>query len=129
MYLYYAVFDVADDGISITFPDLDGAFTSGSDMHEALYMAKDLLAGWLVNAEDDKEEFPKASNINEIELSDGEIVVPIEVNLKLERERFDNELVKKTLTIPKYLNSLGVSAGINFSQLLSESLEKKLELR
>ena len=51
MYLYYAVFSFDDDGISVVFPDLDGAFTSESDMHEVLFMSKDLLAGWLINVE------------------------------------------------------------------------------
>lgn len=128
MYLYYAVFSFDDDGISVVFPDLDGAFTSGSDMHEALFMSKDLLAGWLINAEDDKEDFPLASDIDDIVLEQGDLLVPVEVNLALEREKFDNQLVKKTLTIPRYINTLGVETGINFSQLLSESIKEKLNV-
>lgn len=128
MYLYYAVFSFDDDGISVVFPDLDGAFTSGSDMHEALFMSKDLLAGWLINAEDDKEDFPLASDIDDIVLEQGDLLVPVEVNLALEREKFDNQLIKKTLTIPRYINTLGVEAGINFSQLLSESIKEKLNV-
>lgn len=59
MYLYCALFNLADDGINIEFPGSDGAFTFGADMHDALYMAKDLLAGWLINAEDDVEGIPE----------------------------------------------------------------------
>lgn len=55
MYIYYALFNLADDGINIEFPGLDDAFAFGSDMHDALCMAKDLLAGRLINAKDDGE--------------------------------------------------------------------------
>ena len=126
MFIYYAIFNFDDDGINVSFPDLDGAFTSGSDMHEALYMSKDLLAGWLINAEDDGESFPEPSLPNEFEVSEGDLVVPVEINLKLYREKFDNQIIKKTLTIPKYLNNLAEEEKINFSATLTEALKEKL---
>lgn len=43
MMIYYAVFNLADAGINVIFPDLNNATTFGQDMHEALYTAKDLL--------------------------------------------------------------------------------------
>lgn len=127
MYLYYAIFNVANDGINVSFPDLDGAFTGGDDMHEALYMAKDLLAGWLINAQDDGEVLPLASLPSDIQVPSGDLLIPIEVNLTIARDKFDNKLVKKTLTIPRYLNTLAEEQGINFSQTLSESLKQKIE--
>jgi predicted RNase H-like HicB family nuclease len=128
MFLYYAIFDNDTDGINVSFPDLDGAFTFGKDMHEAIYMAKDLLAGWLINAQDDGEDLPSPTEFNSFKISENELIVPIEVNLKLAREKFDNQLIKKTLTIPKYLNTLAEQAGINFSQTLSETLKEKLSV-
>lgn len=126
MYIYYALFDLDVDGVNVSFPDLDGAFTCGDDMHEALYMAKDLLAGWLINAEDDGETFPTPSQPNKITVPSDNLLIPVEVNLGLFRDKFDNQLVKKTLTIPKYLNELGNAEGINFSLTLSEALKDKL---
>lgn len=126
MYIYYALFDLDVDGVNVSFPDLDGAFTCGNDMHEALYMAKDLLAGWLINAEDDGETFPTPSQPNKITVPSDNLLIPVEVNLGLFRDKFDNQLVKKTLTIPKYLNELGNAEGINFSLTLSEALKDKL---
>lgn len=124
--IYYGIFNIADDGINVSFPDLDGAFTGGSDMHEALNMAKDLLAGWLINAEDDGEKFPAPTQPLDIKVGQGELVIPIEVNLNFYRKKFDSQPVKKTLTIPTYLNDLGNKAGINFSQTLTEALKEKL---
>lgn len=129
MMLYYAIFEVGSDGgVDVFFPDLQGAFTFGEDMHEALYMAKDLAAGWLINAEDDGEKLPSATNFKEIAVPEDALLVPIEVDLDFYRKKFDSTPVKKTLTIPTYLNDLGIKAGINFSQTLTEALEQKLGL-
>jgi antitoxin HicB len=35
--------------------------------------------------------------------------------------------VKKTLTIPQWLNELAIAKNINFSQTLAEALKKELE--
>lgn len=128
MELYYAIFTKDDDGISVAFPDLDGAFTSGDDMHEALYMAKDLLAGWLINAQEDKEEFPIPSEPEDFNVTDGELVVPIEVNLDLYRSKFEGKYVSKNLRIPEYLKLAGEKENINFSQLMSEALKDRLNI-
>lgn len=125
--IYYAIFEIDDGGgVNISFPDLQGAYTFGNDMHEALYMAKDLAAGWLINAEDDGEELPVASDYKKIQVSNSDLLVPIEVDLDFYRKKFDTKPVKKTLTIPTYLNDLGNKAGINFSQTLTDALKEKL---
>lgn len=125
--LYYAIFEVDDDGaVNVSFPDLQGAYTFGSDMHEALAMSKEVEAGWLINAEDDGEELPTATDFKSIEVPKGSLLVPIEVDLDFYRKKFDSTPVKKTLTIPTYLNDLGNKAGINFSQTLTEALKEKL---
>jgi len=128
MMIYYAVFNFADDGINVIFPDLNDASTFGQDMHEALYMAKDLLAGWLIDAEDEKDEFPAPSDHHSISVASGDLLIPIEIDLAFYRKKFDSKPVKKTLTIPNYLNDLGNKAGINFSATLTEALKEKLEV-
>lgn len=97
MYLYYASFNLADDGINIEFPGLDGAFTFGSDMHNAVHTAKELLAGWLINAEDDGEEIPAPLQPSEISVPEDDLLIPIEVNTELYRVKFDNQAIKKIL--------------------------------
>ncbi|KAA9300552.1 MULTISPECIES: type II toxin-antitoxin system HicB family antitoxin [Aerococcus] len=52
MFSYYAIFAPSDGIWAVDFPDLDGAYTCGEDMEEALYMAKDLLEGWLIIAKE-----------------------------------------------------------------------------
>lgn len=126
MYLYYAIFTPSDGQYAVEFPDLLGAATFGEDMHDALYMAKDLLAGWLLGEEDDGNEFPQASKHQEITIEPNDLIIPIEVDLDFYRKKFDSKPVKKTLSIPNYLNDLGNKAGINFSQTLTEALKEKL---
>jgi len=42
------------------------------------------------------------------------------------KRRTNSHAVKKTLSIPEWLNILAESEGINFSQVLQESLKKEL---
>ncbi|MFL0375979.1 type II toxin-antitoxin system HicB family antitoxin [Paenibacillus amylolyticus] len=42
-YQYYAIFNFAEDGINVTFPDLPGCITCGDSVEEALLMAKEAL--------------------------------------------------------------------------------------
>jgi len=126
--IYYAVFNFAEDGINVVFPDLNDAATFGENMHEALYMAKDLLAGWLIDAEDEKEAFPAPSDHLSIPVAPEDLLIPIEIDLAFYRKKFNSKPIKKTLTIPSYLNDLGNEAKINFSATLTEALKEKLEV-
>lgn len=126
MYLYYAIFKPSEGRYSIEFPDLDGAYSFGEDMHDALYMAKDLLEGWLIVAEKEGDPIPEPSSPADIDIPKDALLIPIEVDLELAKLKHSNKLVKKTLTIPQYLNELGLKAGINFSQALSETLKERL---
>ena len=44
------------------------------------------------------------------------------------KKKYNNKLIKKTLTLPKWLNDLGIEKKINFSKLLQEALKEKLQL-
>lgn len=125
-YIYPAIFDYADDGISISFPDLPGCISCGKTDEEALYMAKDALGLYIACSEEDNEELKKPSKLNEIKLDKNQRVVLIEVNMPLFRESVQNASVKKTLTIPKWINDLAERNNINFSQLLQLAIKENL---
>lgn len=128
-YIFPAIFDYADDGISISFPDLPGCFSCADNDEEALYMAKDALRVWLLSAEDENEEIPKATHLNEIRLDENQRAVLIEVCLIPYRDAHMNRAVKKTLTIPAWLNDIAVKEGINFSFALQNALMEQLNIR
>lgn len=127
-YMYPAIFAYDDDGISISFPDLAGCISCASNDLEALYMAKDALGLYLVCAEEDNEILPIPTKLNKINLNTNERVVLVEVNMPLFRLSVENTAVKKTLTIPKWLNDLAEKNKVNFSQVLQNALKEFLRL-
>ena len=109
---YPAVFHPDDGSYWVSFPDIPEALTEGRDIEEAYEMAVDCL--------------PKASSPESIELKNGEFLVLIEIDLLKYKKRTNMKSVKKTLTIPEWLNQEALSKGINFSQVLQEALISKL---
>ncbi|MBS4030905.1 MAG: type II toxin-antitoxin system HicB family antitoxin [Clostridiales bacterium] len=128
-YIFPAVFSYADDGISVSFPDLPGCFSCGNSDEEAVLMAKEALGLHLYSMEEDKDEIPEATPINKISLESGQVVVLIEVFMPTMREAVENYSVKKTLSIPQWLNKLALEKNINFSQVLQAALKEKLGIR
>ncbi|KRL19375.1 toxin-antitoxin system, antitoxin component, HicB family [Lentilactobacillus kisonensis DSM 19906 = JCM 15041] len=126
-YLYFALFTQNSDGqFEVTFPDFDPyVATFGDNIADALHMAHDALEGYLLTAEDGHDELPKPSDPKAIAHGEDQLLIPIEVDTKIAREREENMSIKKTLTIPKYLNDLGNQSHINFSATLTDALKKK----
>lgn len=127
-YLYYALFKQnSANQFEVTFPDLaPHAATYGNNMSDALYMAHDALEGYLLILEDFEKNLPQPSDPQAIPHDRNDLIIPIEVDTQIAREREENISVKKTLSIPKYLNDLGNEKHINFSATLADALKKKL---
>ena len=129
---YPAIFTRDEDGgYFIKFPDIQGAYTG---THEedgiafAMYMAEDVLGGTLSIMIEDNEPIPLPSDINDLTAPPGGFVTMVKVDVEAYLK--DTTPVKKTLTIPKWVNELGNRCGINFSKLLTnaivaENLNKK----
>ena len=128
-YIYPAIFDYADDGISIFFPDLPGCFSCANSDEEAIKMAKDALSLHLYSMEEDNDELPDPTPINKISTGSNQVVVLIEVVMPAMRKAIENYSVKKTLSIPQWLNKLAIEKNINFSQVLQTALKEELGIR
>jgi len=131
-YYFPAVFDSgldSDQGFTVTFPDLPGCVTEGSNLNEAMYMAKDVLQGFLYIMEEDNEEMPYPSNPNHIKLPDNGFISIIEVWTDYVREATENKSIKKTLTLPKWLNDAAEDEGINFSHSLQFAIKEQLGIK
>ncbi len=127
-YMFPAIFDYAEDGISIEFPDLPGCLSSASNDEEALYNAKDVLRGFLLFMEEDGELIPAPSKLKDIKTESNQKSVLVEISLAIARRAKLNKAVKKTLTIPFWLNEKAEKENINFSHTLQEALIEKLAL-
>lgn len=127
-YIYPAIFEYDSDGISIRFPDLPGCFSCGADDEEALHMAKDVLGLYMADIEDEKEEVPAATKLSEIKTKKNQRSVLVEVWMPTIRKAINNKAVKKTLTIPQWLDQRAKEQDINFSYVLQEALKKELNI-
>lgn len=128
-YIYPAIFTPeTDGGFSVRFPDLDGCFTCGDDLQDSLKMANDALSVMLVDLEDRKLDIPEPSIINDVTMEKDEFASLICVDTLVYRHTLNNTAVKKTLSIPSWLNEAAVKAGINFSQVLQDALKTQLNI-
>ncbi|MCL2007340.1 MAG: type II toxin-antitoxin system HicB family antitoxin [Treponema sp.] len=129
-YAYTAVFTPEENGLfSVNFPDLQGCFTSGNDIVDAVYMAQDVLCLTLYDLEQDKKPIPKAKNPCDIKIVAGEFTSIVAVDTETYRRFYENKSVKKTLTIPMWLNERAEMANINFSGILQEALKERLRIQ
>ncbi len=129
-YIYPAVFTKEEDGgYSVVFPDLESCYTCGDTLEQAMDMAEDCLALVLYGYETDQKEIPAASSIDSISTSSDEFVSLIKCDTLSYRKQYSSKAVKKTLTIPEWMNDEGMRAGINFSQLLQDALMQKIGTR
>lgn len=103
----------------VEIPDLDG-MTEGKSIADAMEMAKDYIGTYSL-----EQQLPK-SNINLPSSSAGTTVTLVTVNISEYKRKNDNKVVKKTITIPNYLNELGKERGINFSEVMTNALKEKL---
>lgn len=125
---YPAIFHKAEGGgFWISFPDLPECFTEGDDMKQAYEMAVEALGLALVNRKEEKEEIPVPSEIDKIQNEEG-IFVVIEFDMQEYLRKHNAKAVKKTLSIPQWLNEEATAMGINFSQVLQEALMNKLNI-
>lgn len=123
---YPAVFHKAEEGgFWVEFPDIPECFTQGEDMQKAYEMAVEALGLSLSTMEDAKETLPKASAPEEIETGTGFLVV-IEFDMMEYRRKHCSRAVKKTLSIPEWLNEAAVRENLNFSKVLQEALMVRL---
>ena len=127
-YVYPVILYPDDGSVSITVPDLPGCHTFGNDTADALLMAKDAIEMWLWDAENKNETIPAASELNEIELTENQQVTLVAADTDEWRRAYDTKAVKKTLSIPSWLNTRAEKANAPFSQILQEGLKEYLNV-
>ncbi|MST81113.1 type II toxin-antitoxin system HicB family antitoxin [Bilifractor porci] len=128
-YAYPAVFTPEKDGgYSVYFPDIAGCYTQGDNMADAIFMAEDALELMLYEYEEGNKEMPKPSDLQKIKSNEGEIVSYVSADTLKYRKMFNNKAVKKTLSIPEWMNEAAMRENINFSQVLQDALVQRLNL-
>lgn len=128
-YVYPAIFTKEDGGYSIRFPDFDSCYTSGSDTAEGLEMANDVLCLTLYDMEQQGKAIPAPSDISDLACGANEFATLVSCDTDWYRRYYDSKAVKKTLSIPSWLNTLAEQNALNFSQVLQEALKEKLHIQ
>lgn len=121
-YIYPAIFSKNEDGsYSVTYPDLPGCITEGKTLKDALLMSQKALTQWIEYLSDKNQEIPVASPADEIEIEKNhEFVNMVYADLK------DNRAVKRTVSIPKWLDEQASAAGLSLSRILQDALKTRL---
>lgn len=126
---YPAVFHKAEEGgFWISFPDIPECLTQGETMNEAYEMAIEALGLALTDREKEHQPIPPASDPSSFSLEPNSFLVVVEFDMLAYKKRFNSRAVKKTLTIPEWLNEAAIDMGINFSQVLQEALMEKVQM-
>lgn len=127
---YPALFHKAEEGgFWVSFPDLPECLTEGDTMDEAYKMAVDALGLAITSRLEAGEELPSPSEPEQISSeSEGAYAVIVEFDSDEYRRRTGSHAVKKTLSIPSWLNEEAMAKGINFSAVLQEALKTQLGL-
>lgn len=126
---YPALFHKAEEGgFWVSFPDIPECLTQGDDMAQAYEMAVDALGLALSCREKDRQPIPTASDPTAIVTEPDTFLAVIEFDMLAYKKRTNSKAVKKTLSIPEWLNEAAISMGLNFSQVLQEALLEKIQL-
>lgn len=115
-------------GYSVAVPDFDGCFTQGDTLEEAYEMAFDAIGLFIEDLLDNKQNLPQPSSPKDLKHEPDDFVVLIEFDLDAYRRKHNSKAVKKTLTIPAWLNEAAEEKHINFSGVLQEALKQQLNI-
>lgn len=137
-------YEEKENGYSVFVPDLEkqlntNASTCGEDLEKAIEMTEDLIAGIVLDEMEKGNKIPKASKIEDISFEECEANVDfndwnyiskfktyIVVDIDSYAEKWGKELIKKTVNIPKWINTQAENLKINFSKTLEEALLEKI---
>jgi predicted RNase H-like HicB family nuclease len=120
-YVYPAIFHQNEDmSYTIIYPDLPGCISEGKTLGNAMYMAQSGLTQWISYLADKKQEIPQASSVQDVKTSNGEFV-----NLICAEVR-DGRAVKRTVSIPKWMDDKVAQSGLSLSRVLQDALSEKL---
>lgn len=121
--VFPAIFTYDSKYYNVDFIDLKGCSTFGSSIQEAYEMAQEAMGLFL----DDLINFPKPTlNLKNIKLNTNQFISFVSIDMDEYRKKYNNKAVKKTLSIPAWLNNLSEKNNLNFSQILQEALKEKL---
>ena len=133
--VYPVFFTKSDDVILVEVPDLE-ILTEGTDMNNAIDMARDAIELKCVSLEDAKEEIPLPSDLSQLDIkngtfaTDGETIISfVDIDSAEYRRKIDTKTVRRNVALPSWLNYEAERAGVNVSRILQEALISVLDVK
>ena len=121
-YIYPAIFHANNDGsYTITYPDLPGCISEGKTLENALFMAQDALLQWIGYLLDKGQEIPEASDIKGLAIEENEFANLVCAEIK------DGRAVKRTVSIPKWMDDRVIKSGLSLSRVLQDALIQRFQ--
>ena len=118
-----------EDGLFYaTFPDIDDCFTDGDSFDNAVINAKEVLELVLATYIDNGKPIPKTQKRTNLKFADGEALVYVDAFIPPTLDKIQTQAVKKTVTIPKWLNDEASRRTVNCSQILQAALKDYLQI-
>lgn len=112
-----------NDGYTVEVPDLIGCVTEGDSLAEAIIMAEDAAAGWVLDELEDGKEIPTASPMEAIHPDEGGFINLLALDMDTYTEKHGDKAVRKNLTVPAWLNTFAETRNLNFSKVLQDALQ------
>ncbi|MBF0776241.1 HicB family protein [Streptococcus azizii] len=121
---YPAIFHSEDTGYWVEFPEFGGG-TQGDDLEEAMYNAREFLGSSIALYIDEGIVLPKMTNIEALHSPDGFVTM-----IQADPTPFikNNKAVRKNVTVPEWLTKLADREGLNYSEVLTKALERRLQV-
>ena len=121
-FIYPAIIHDDADGFWAEFPDLEYTSSTGSTLTELVTNAQEAMELYILGALEDGQSLPSASSVRNLPITENTYPTLVQTDIDLGK---NSKSIKKTLTIPAWLNERALEKGINFSQLLQEALVEK----
>ena len=128
IFYYSAVFQKEEVGYSVWVPDIQGCVSQGDTFDEAMEYIKDAIGICIDLIVQNGNVPPKATEPNGIDLEHDQFVAVVSFDFDEYQKKHGEKSVKKTLTLPAWLNTLSERKNINFSQVLQNALIHELQI-
>lgn len=132
--VYPVFFTKTKDNILVEVPDFN-ILTEGTDMNNAIDMARDAIELKCVSMEDDNEEIPMPTKLIDLSVDsctfadEGETLVSyVDIDSSIYRKKIDTKTVRRNVALPSWLNYEADKAGVNVSRILQDALMSTLKL-
>lgn len=128
-HIYPALLQKKEETYTLSFPDFPEISLTFEDVDQEriLISAREALGEQIFKMESEGQELPKSEDLFSLGKKESEIILLVGVHMR--RYYMEQKAIKKTLTVPNWLNDLAEEEGINFSHLLQQSLVEELRFR